>query len=75
MEEIVIPTDSEIQGIMQDDFGYSCFKSVHQEKSVKAVLNGEKDVIVSMPTNSGKSLCFQFPGKHLDLKFYQINCY
>lgn len=48
---------------MQETFGFHSYLSFEQEKSIKAVLSGDKNVIVSMPTSSGKSLCFQLAGK------------
>lgn len=55
--------EKEVLAIMKEDFGFDRFKSKHQRESVQAVLNGEKNVIVSMATNSGKSLCFQLASK------------
>ncbi len=38
---------------------------LHQQEIIKAVLNG-RDVLVVMPTGSGKSVCFQLPGIALE---------
>lgn len=54
---------AEISEAMLDTFGYVSFKSNAQRESVMAVLNGDKNIIVSMATNAGKSLCFQLPSK------------
>lgn len=63
-------SDKEILEIMKDDFGFVGFKSPAQKESVEAVLNGEKNIIVSMATNSGKSLCFQLPSEY---KLFQMS--
>lgn len=55
--------EKEVLEVMKDDFGFDQFKSEKQRESVEAVLAGEKNVIVSMATNSGKSLCFQLASK------------
>lgn len=60
MEKI---SEKEMLEAMLDTFGFESFKSDTQKESVKAVLRGDKNIIVSMATNSGKSLCFQLPSK------------
>ncbi|KAI5642713.1 DEAD/DEAH box helicase domain-containing protein [Phthorimaea operculella] len=42
-------------------FGHRNFKSELQERAVRAIVRDVHDVYVSMPTGSGKSLCFQLP--------------
>ncbi|XP_053612288.1 ATP-dependent DNA helicase Q5-like [Plodia interpunctella] len=49
-------------------FGHRKFKSELQEQAVRAIARGVHDVYVSMPTGSGKSLCFQLPAMLQDSK-------
>ncbi|XP_037787319.1 LOW QUALITY PROTEIN: axoneme-associated protein mst101(2)-like [Penaeus monodon] len=42
-------------------FKHDSFKSDLQRRAVEAVVQGHHDVFVSMPTGSGKSLCYQLP--------------
>ncbi|KAL8598755.1 hypothetical protein ACOMHN_033319 [Nucella lapillus] len=46
---------------LHDVFGHKTFKSPLQKQAVEAILSGNHDVYVSMPTGAGKSLCYQLP--------------
>uniref|UniRef100_A0A8C4ZA61 ATP-dependent DNA helicase n=1 Tax=Gadus morhua TaxID=8049 RepID=A0A8C4ZA61_GADMO len=46
---------------LKKHFGFDSFRSKLQEDVVKAVLKGDRDVFVCMPTGAGKSLCYQLP--------------
>lgn len=58
--------ENEIRKVMKEVFKFSDYKSKAQEEAIKAVLNGEKNVIVSMASHAGKSLCFQLPGENFE---------
>ncbi|XP_041827578.1 ATP-dependent DNA helicase Q5 isoform X2 [Melanotaenia boesemani] len=46
---------------LKTHFGFNSFRSKLQEDVVKAVMRGDRDVFVCMPTGAGKSLCYQLP--------------
>ncbi|XP_051996086.1 ATP-dependent DNA helicase Q5 [Xyrauchen texanus] len=52
---------SAIRRALKKHFGFDQFRSQQQEDVVKAVLKGDRDVFVCMPTGAGKSLCYQLP--------------
>ncbi|XP_051742135.1 ATP-dependent DNA helicase Q5 [Ctenopharyngodon idella] len=52
---------SAVHRALKNHFGFDKFRSQQQEDAVKAVLKGDRDVFVCMPTGAGKSLCYQLP--------------
>ena len=54
-----LPPSSDAHRILREVFGYSSFRP-GQEEVLAALLAGD-NVLVVMPTGSGKSLCFQIP--------------
>ena len=46
--------------LLQRWFGFSSFRP-NQEEACRAAIDG-RDVLLVMPTGSGKSLCYQLPG-------------
>ena len=53
-------TSEPLVGLLHSAFGFSSFRP-NQEAACRAVVEG-KDVLLVMPTGSGKSLCYQLPG-------------
>jgi RecQ family ATP-dependent DNA helicase len=53
-------TNETITGLLHKAFGFSSFLP-NQEAICRAVVEG-RDVLLVMPTGSGKSLCYQLPG-------------
>ena len=49
----------DLNGALQQHFGFSAFRR-GQEEACQAAVDG-RDVLVVMPTGSGKSLCYQLP--------------
>ncbi len=49
-----------LKEILHDAFGFSSFRA-NQQAVCQAAIDG-KDVLLVMPTGSGKSLCYQLPG-------------
>ncbi|KAJ8251716.1 hypothetical protein GJAV_G00224350 [Gymnothorax javanicus] len=52
---------SYIKDALKSHFGFEQFRSQQQEDVVNAVVQGDRDVFVCMPTGAGKSLCYQLP--------------
>ncbi|XP_041076981.1 ATP-dependent DNA helicase Q5-like [Polyodon spathula] len=53
--------ECKIRQVLKNVFGFDSFRTSEQENATRAVVQGEKDVFVSMPTGAGKSLCYQLP--------------
>ena len=54
------PATSDLGGLLYKAFGFSSFRP-NQERVCRAAIEG-RDVLLVMPTGSGKSLCYQLPG-------------
>ncbi|KAG5446535.1 ATP-dependent DNA helicase Q5 [Clonorchis sinensis] len=50
-----------ISNALSSTFKLSSFKSSLQEQAIRCVFRRQHDIFISMPTGSGKSLCFQLP--------------
>ncbi|KAI4822850.1 hypothetical protein KUCAC02_008375, partial [Chaenocephalus aceratus] len=57
----MMTTTTTITQALKIHFGFDNFRSKIQEDVVKAIVKGDKDVFVCMPTGAGKSLCYQLP--------------
>ncbi|VDP27656.1 unnamed protein product [Schistosoma margrebowiei] len=55
------PSQDGVYTALNDIFKLKNFKSKLQEQATLSVFKGKNDVFISMPTGSGKSLCFQLP--------------
>ncbi|XP_077475117.1 ATP-dependent DNA helicase Q5 [Stigmatopora argus] len=55
------PGATTLKEALKTHFGFDGFRSEVQENVVKAVISGDRDVFVCMPTGAGKSLCYQLP--------------
>ena len=54
-----VPTD-DLHKLLRSAFGFSSFRP-NQEAVCRAAIKG-RDILLVMPTGSGKSLCYQLPG-------------
>lgn len=65
-ERVIGPraTDPAVRDLLRETFGIADFRG-RQEEAIDAVLAG-RDVLLTMPTGAGKSLCYQLPAVVLD---------
>src|SRR4029079_16783300 len=49
----------DLDSALRDSFGFDSFRPGQREQCAAAL--GDRDVLVVMPTGSGKSLCYQLP--------------
>ncbi|CAH8559854.1 unnamed protein product [Schistosoma rodhaini] len=61
IHEMARPSQDGVYTALNDIFKLETFKSKLQEQATLSVFKGKSDVFISMPTGSGKSLCFQLP--------------
>uniref|UniRef100_A0A5S6Q0J1 ATP-dependent DNA helicase n=1 Tax=Trichuris muris TaxID=70415 RepID=A0A5S6Q0J1_TRIMR len=54
-------TFGNVKEVLESVFGFKDFKTSIQQEAIQAVLQRDKDIIILMPTGSGKSLCYQLP--------------
>jgi len=54
------PVNASLREVLRARFALDAFRP-HQEEVCAAAANGE-DVLLVMPTGSGKSMCYQLPG-------------
>lgn len=60
---------SDLKIILKSVFNFEDFKNVYQKEAIEAILkNDQKNFIINMQTQGGKSLCYQLPGKIIELK-------
>ncbi|KAM7069357.1 ATP-dependent DNA helicase Q5 isoform 2-T2 [Molossus nigricans] len=50
-----------VRSTLKKVFGFDSFKTPLQQSAIMALVKGDKDVFVCMPTGAGKSLCYQLP--------------
>jgi DNA topoisomerase III len=55
-----VPWDGDLESALKARFGFDAFRP-NQEAVCRAMLD-RRDVLLVMPTGSGKSLCYQLPG-------------
>ncbi|CAG7690375.1 unnamed protein product [Allacma fusca] len=70
-EQIGLP---QLRRKLTEIFKHEDFRSELQRAAVQAVFEGKRDVFVSMPTGSGKSLIYQLPAALKERKFAVVLC-
>lgn len=50
-----------VYGVLSTIFGHRLYKSNHQQEAIHLVSGFDRDLLVSLPPNSGKSLVYQVP--------------
>ncbi|KAH9283361.1 ATP-dependent DNA helicase Q5 [Echinococcus granulosus] len=50
-----------VLGALRNTFHHDQFKSKLQEDAIRCIVEGSHNAFISMPTGSGKSLCYQLP--------------
>lgn len=59
MSSAAVPFIPQLKTLLRDSFGFSSFRT-NQEAVCRTAVDGE-DLLLVMPTGSGKSLCYQLP--------------
>ncbi|CAD7005253.1 unnamed protein product [Ceratitis capitata] len=54
--------EAALYAALEQHFGHKSFKSELQRSAIECAVEKKRDIFVSMPTGSGKSLCYQLPG-------------
>lgn len=54
-------SEDRVLNILRNTFNHEQFKSKLQEDAIRCIVGGSHNAFISMPTGSGKSLCYQLP--------------
>ncbi|KAG5675404.1 hypothetical protein PVAND_005312 [Polypedilum vanderplanki] len=52
-------TERDYKNALKDGFDFDDFKSVDQKRAIECIMTGEKNILISLATQAGKSLCYQ----------------
>ncbi|XP_025198107.1 ATP-dependent DNA helicase Q5-like [Melanaphis sacchari] len=58
---LTVPEDSVLNSLMYDFFSYRYFKNKEQRRMIIRMLKRDSDIILSLPKNCGRTMCFQLP--------------